>query len=199
MDNFLQQILSFSFPRRWNRANTIGTLTDWDSKLQEGWIKIFNIKSCCHSRFSISIRKDELDCKDISFIEYFLSEHKIICKSEKTLIAFIKPKVKIKNQNKNILTFIISDIFIKYEHTFLTNMSIIAFKFDLKIDTIDSIIKEFCISFLNDEKHYKIIYNSLGKEMIKVYDNWIMNNLPQNNVTQNISKQNKKELEIIII
>ena len=45
MDNFLQQILSFSFPRRWNKADTIGTLTNWDRKLQEGWIRIFDIKS----------------------------------------------------------------------------------------------------------------------------------------------------------
>jgi len=199
MDNFLQQILSFSFPRRWNKADTIGTLTNWDRKLQEGWIRIFDIKSGSHSRFSISIRKDELDSKDISFIEYFLSEHKTICKTEKTLIAFRKPKVKIKTQNKNILTFVISDIFIKYEHMFLTNTSTIAFQFDLKVDTIDSIIKEFCINFLIDEKYYETLYNSLGKEMIKVYDNWIMNNLPQNNVTQDISEQNKKNLETIII
>tara|TARA_B100000745_G_C20123987_1_gene384923 strand:+ start:52 stop:651 length:600 start_codon:yes stop_codon:yes gene_type:complete len=199
MDNFLQQILSFSFPRRWNKADTIGTLTNWDSKLQEGWIRIFDFKSGSHSRFSISINKDELDSKDISFIEYFLSDHKTICKTEKTLVAFGKPKVKIKKQNKNILTFIISDIFIKYKHTFLTNTSTVAFLFDLKVDSIDSIIKEFCINFLIDEKYYETLYNTIGQEMIKIYNNWTITNLPKKNFDENSTDENKKELETIII
>ena len=77
---------------------------------------------------------------------------------------------------------------------FLTNMITIAFRFDLKKDTIDSIIKEFCISFLIDDKHYETLYNTIGQEMIKIYNNWAIKNLPKNS-----SDENKKELETIII
>ena len=192
--NDLQQILSFSFPRRWNQANIIGTLINWDNTLEEGWVKIFHIKTGCLSRFSIYITKNKLDYRDIQFIEYFLSKHKTICKTEQTLIAFKNPKVQIKKQDKNILTFVLPEVFIKYEHMFLTNMITIAFRFDLKKDTIDSIIKEFCISFLIDDKHYETLYNTIGQEMIKIYNNWAIKNLPKNS-----SDENKKELETIII
>ena len=136
----------------------------------------------------------KLDYRDIQFIEYFLSKHKTICKTEQTLIAFKNPKVQIKKQDKNILTFVLPEVFIKYEHMFLTNMITIAFRFDLKKDTIDSIIKEFCISFLIDDKHYETLYNTIGQEMIKIYNNWAIKNLPKNS-----SDENKKELETIII
>ena len=51
-------------------------------------------------------------------------------------------------------------LFIKYKHTLLTNTSTVAFLFDLKVDSIDSIIKEFSINFLIDEKS-KMVSNQI--------------------------------------
>jgi len=169
--------LSYTFPRKWKRENTIGALVDWDIKLKAGWIRIYSLKDKCYTRFTIYIKYREFDNEDIKFLEYFLYQNRTIYKNEGILIAFKIPKIKISEISPDILKINIKNIFLKLCSTsLLCNYSSISFEYNVKEDTVPKILEEFAGDFLNDKEHSQELCKILGNEIDIAYIDWKLGN-----------------------
>jgi len=164
--------LSYTFPRKWKKQNTIGALIDWDIRLKAGWIRMYSLKDKSYTRFTIYIKYREFNKEDIQFLEYFLSENRTIYKNKEILIAFKKPKIKISKMSPDILKINIKNIFLRQSTSQLCNYSDISFKYDTKVDTISKILEEFVKDFLNDKEHSQKLCKILGNEMDIAYIDW---------------------------
>ena len=100
MDNDLQQILSFSFPRRWNQANIIGTLINWDNTLEEGWSKYFISKQVVILAFLLILQKINLIIEIFSSLNISYLNIKLYVKLNKHLLLLKTQKYKLKNKTK---------------------------------------------------------------------------------------------------
>ena len=165
--------LSYTFPRKGKKHNTIGALIDWDIKLKAGWIKIYSLKDKSYLRFNVYIKYRDFDNEDIEFLKYFLYENRTIYKNKEILIAFKIPKIKISKISPDIFKINIKNIFLRQLSTSqLCNYSNISFKYDTKVDTIPKILEEFANDFLNDKEHSKKLCKILGDEMDIAYIDW---------------------------
>ncbi len=173
---FTDKIPKYSFCRKWTKADTIGSLISWDSRTQTGWIQIYSTRRNCFTRFSVELEYDEIDKSDRQFINYFINPNRTYYKGPTKMIAFNSPYITIHETDEDsVITFQIHSIFISHSNSITANSSNITFKYDVKKDTISTILKEFSTDFLEDTSENSCKFcKVLGKEMTKVFNKWIL-------------------------
>ena len=173
---FTEGIPKYSFCRRWKKADVIGALKNWDPVTKTGWIQMYSLKRKCYTRFSIELEYDEIDNSDVQFLRYFVNKKRTYYKGPTKMIAFESPNIYIKETNvDSIVIFQINTIFIMCVNNPPANNSNITFKYDVKKDTISTILKEFSVEFLEDNTiESREFCKILGKTMSKVFNKWIL-------------------------
>ncbi len=173
---FSDKIPKYSFCRKWIKSDTIGALINWDSRTQTGWIQIYSTIRNCFTRFSVELEYDEIDKSDKQFIDYFINPNRTYYKGPVKMIAFNSPYITINETDiDSIIIFQIHSIFIKSNSNIIANSSNITFKYYVKKDTISTILKEFSTDFLEDiSENSQKFCKVLGKEMVKVYNKWLL-------------------------
>ena len=173
---FTKEIPEYSSCRRWKKANIVGALKNWDPVLKTGLIQMYNLKRKCYTRFSIKLEYNEIDNSDVQFLRYFVNKKRTYYKGSTIMIAFDSPNISIKETDvDSVVIFQINTIFIMCVNNPLANNSNITFKYDVKKDTISTILKEFSVEFLEDNTiESRNFCKILGKTMSKVFNKWIL-------------------------